>query len=355
MPPEQMPRHRPFFWLFAVLLLSLLPGVEPMAETLYRWTDDQGRVHYTDAIPPAAAQQRRALLDNRGIQTQQIDPIKSKEELIRQQELGRMRAEQERLKQEQAKQNAVLLDLYGSEEEIRMAREGKIAALDGVNQITRVNIQRLKVRLERMQQDAADAERSGRGVAKALLERIEATRQQIKQSFEALIEREQQKAQINEKYLADLQRYRTLKKLDQREPEKERAPEKPSVLETVVQCADEASCDAAWARAEAYVRKHATTRMQMLGKNIIVTAPPVKQDDISLAVSRIVKPGRPGARLFLDVQCKDSPQGKAFCQSARVEAVRSAFKGFLAPQAAPSADQPVAGTGSNSAAETAGH
>ncbi len=360
MPRAQTPRHRPSPWLPAALLLLLLPGLEAGgagtgAATLYRWTDAQGNIHYTDAIPPSASEQRRARLNKHGIETEQIDPVKSKEELIRQEELERLRAEQERLKQEQAKEDALLLNLYSSEEEIRMAKDGKIAALDGINEITRLNIQRLKVHLEKMQKDAADAERSGRGVPKTLLDRIESARQQIKQSFESLIEREQQKVEITEKFQANLQRYLTLKKLDLPEPEHNQASEKPSVLETVVQCADEASCDTAWARAETYVRQHTTTRMQMLGKNIIVTAPPVQHEDISLAVSRIEKPGRSGARLFLDVQCKDSPLGKTFCESDRVEAIRSGFKAFLAPQAAPPATQPAAATGSNSTADTAGH
>ncbi len=324
-----------------------------MAEQLYRWADAQGRVHYTDALPPEAAEQNRSLLDKRGVAVKEIEPLKSKEQYVRDQELKHLRAEEDRLKQEQAREDALLLNLYSSEEEIRMARDGKMAALDGLNEITRVNIQRLKVHLEKMQQDAADAERAGRSVAKALLNRIEEARQKIKQGFESLIEREQQKAEINEKFLSDLRRYRTIKKLDEPKPEKTLPPEKPSLLETVAQCADTAACDAAWVRAEAYVRKEATTRIQMLGRNIIVTAPPVKPQDISLAVSRIEKPGRPGAQLFLNVQCKDSSAGAEFCAGDRVARVRHGFRAFISPPAP--ADQPSAGAGSNSAAETAGH
>jgi hypothetical protein len=212
-----------------------------------------------------------------------------------------------------------------------MARDGKIAALDGLNEIARSNIQRLRVQLEKIQKEAANRERSGQGVPKPLLEHIEATRQKIKQSFESIIAREQTKQEIRARVAQDLERFRTVKKLAQpEEADEQKKPDAQSVLKTVVRCSGSAACDRAWARAEAFVREHATTRIQMLGRSIIATAAPREEDDISLAVSRIQRPGRDDAELFLDVQCKDSPLGEEFCRSEQVEAVRAGFRPYIA-------------------------
>jgi len=305
------------------------------AETLYRWTDDKGAVHYTDSIPPEHADEGRNKLDSRGFAVESIAPAKTQEEIAREAELERRRAEAERLLKEQQDADALLLKLYSSEEEIIMARDGKLAALDGLNEFARSNIQRLKVKLDKMQKEAADAERSGETVSKRLLNQIEAVRQKIKTSFEMMISREQAKREVRAKYLGHLQRYRTIQKLGKLEKEPIDEPERPSLLETVVQCPDEQTCDRAWERAESYVREHATTRMQMLGRNIIMTAQPRESEDISMAVSRIAKKHGLASELFLDVQCKDSPAGKEFCGSDKVAAIRNGFSGYVSSDKEP--------------------
>ncbi|MCB1831158.1 MAG: DUF4124 domain-containing protein, partial [Gammaproteobacteria bacterium] len=77
-----------------------------------------------------------------------------------------------------------------------------------------------------------------------------------------------------------------------------------------------------------YVRQHATTRLQLLAESIIMTGAPIKDNDITIAVSRIVEPDVPGARLFMDLQCKESPRGKDFCLTPEVERIRTGFREF---------------------------
>jgi glutaredoxin len=50
---------------FLVLLAVLAAGSSSVAQP-YRWTDAEGRVHYSDALPPASAKdvQRKRLYDN---------------------------------------------------------------------------------------------------------------------------------------------------------------------------------------------------------------------------------------------------------------------------------------------------
>jgi hypothetical protein len=313
--------------ILAIVALTLAQSTD--AETLYRWTDDKGVVHYTDSIPPEYADEGRNKLDSRGFAVETVAPAKTREQIEREAELERRRKEAERLLKEQQKADALLLKLYSSEEEIIMARDGKLASLDGLNEFARRNIQRLKLRLDKMQKEAANAERSGETVSKSLLEDIETVRQKIKRTFETIIEREQQKVKVRDKYLAQLQRYRTIQKLGDLAQEPIIEPDRPSLLETVVQCPDQESCDRAWARAENYVREHATTRMQMLGRNIIMTAQPREDEDISIAVSRIAKKGGSGSELFLDVQCKDSLAGDEFCRSEKVSTIRKGFSGYV--------------------------
>src|SRR5215510_1919751 len=46
----------------------------------YRWTDEQGVVHYGDRIPPQYAQKEQALLNSQGVVVRRLDAQKSAEQ-----------------------------------------------------------------------------------------------------------------------------------------------------------------------------------------------------------------------------------------------------------------------------------
>ena len=64
---------------------------------------------------------------------------------------------------------------------------------------------------------------------------------------------------------------------------------------------------------------------QMLGDNVIMSGAPVRDEDVSITVSRIRGKDGGATVLFMDLFCKDSPIGKELCAGARVAAVRQAF------------------------------
>src|SRR4051794_39674668 len=46
----------------------------------YRWTDEQGVVHYGDRIPPQYAQQERSVLNSQGVEVRKLDAQKTPEQ-----------------------------------------------------------------------------------------------------------------------------------------------------------------------------------------------------------------------------------------------------------------------------------
>ena len=47
----------------------------------YKWTDEQGIVHYGDSIPPQYAQKERTVLNSRGVEVRKLDAQKTPEQL----------------------------------------------------------------------------------------------------------------------------------------------------------------------------------------------------------------------------------------------------------------------------------
>lgn len=316
------------------LLLLMLTGftTTTVASKLYRWVDEDGRVYYSDRVPPDHSQNERRLLDERGFELDRVEKAKSKEQIAREQELKRLRAKKQRLIEQQKKKDDVLLSTFRTEDDLLMASNGRIASIDTIIQITRTSIRQMKRVLARFQKRAADLERQGKRISQNLITSINTNRLQLQNAYASIIRNEQEKEKIRNKTRIDLARFRALKKIEPESASLVTMSESGSLLETVVICANEKVCEEKWLLAESYVRKHTTTRIQMLSKTIIMTAAALKDSDISITVSKIREKDAPSAKLFLDLQCKNSPRGINLCKSEGVEQIRKGFKQFLASE-----------------------
>ncbi len=321
-----------------ILLVGLLMSNTSAWAKTYRWVDEDGVVHYSDRVPAQHKDHARSVLDQRGLETNRTEAAKTPEEIAREEELKRLKAHEQRLIEAQQEKDRVLLRTFRYEDDIILTRDGKLASVDASIQIIRGNIRRLKQNLEIMQKNAANRERQGQRVSKNYLKKIERTRNQLKDNYASIIHKEQAKEVIRDKHNADLKRFRELKNLNPEIEDPQEQNRRPTLLETVVTCSSKPQCDQLWQTAEAYVREHATTRMQLLAESIIMTAAPLQDEDISITVSRIEEKDVADTRLFMDLQCKESPRGKDFCKTAQVDEIR---RGFRVRLSANDASQPL--------------
>src|SRR3981081_3590831 len=82
----------------------------------YKWTDEQGIVHYGDTIPPQYAQKERTVLNSRGVEVRRLDAQKTPEQ----------RAAEERTQHDDFRQkqhDAFLLNTYTSVKDIEALRD----------------------------------------------------------------------------------------------------------------------------------------------------------------------------------------------------------------------------------------
>jgi hypothetical protein len=309
--------------LFLPLLFALFTVPAAQAGKLYRWVDADGSTHYTDKIPPDQIERSHQELSGTGIRTLTVPRAKTDEEVEEERKLERLRAEQQRLIDKQQAADRVLLRTFRSEEDLIMARDGKLAAIDVMIKVTQGNIRRHQVKLSDLQHRAATREREGRTVTKVLLTNIDNTLRNINDAYANIERKEQGKNAIHQTFARDLKRFRELKNLTQKPAEAEE--QETGTLPNLASCSDPQTCDEAWTRAEAFVRANATTPMQMIGDNIIMTAAPTKDRDISITMSRVDNTESGRTVLFMDLFCKDTVIGKEHCQSDSVSAIRQAF------------------------------
>lgn len=289
---------------------------------LYRWVDEEGNVHYSDKLPPEQAQKSRDEISDRGVHLGTVPPAKTPEEYAREQEEARLRAEHQRILEAQQAADKVLLRTFRTEDDLLLARDGKLASIDIMIKVTQGNIRRAQTKLTDLQARAATAERSGRAAPAQVMADIQATQRAIEEGYATIVRREGEKDAIRAASERDLKRFRELKNLNL---DKEIPGQHTLELSNIIVC-EGTGCAAAWTRAEAFVRRHATTPLQIQGDNILMTGTPAEEGGVGIAVSRIQDKIAKRTVLFLDLYCRPTLAGQEFCASEKVTHIRRAFR-----------------------------
>jgi hypothetical protein len=310
--------------LIFLLALSISSVSTARGTRLFRWVDQEGRVHYTDTIPPSAVDQGRAVLNSEGVRVQTVAPAKSAEAVAQEAELARLRKEQQALIEKQRAADQVLLQSFRSEDDIVMARDGKIAAIKVMIQVTRNNVGRQQRALAKLRSTAADLERTGKPLPPQLTQDIAGIERSVRDAYAGILDRQAQEKAIYDTFDKYLTRFRELKRLPiPSKGEDEKAARPP--LDNIVLCSASSECDRLWEKAVAYVRKNAATPVPASNSTILITAPPAAAGQISMILSRIQDKKDDGATLFLDLQCQQSIRGQQACNS---NAAKKLIKGF---------------------------
>ncbi len=182
-------RHRA---ILAGLALTLLSGLAlqaaQAADVTYRWVNGNGNLQFSDTLPSGAAANGYQVIDAlTGTVVREVAPRKTAEEKAREAAEQRAAEKAAREAQTQAEQDRILLSLYGSEADLKQARDQRLDRMD-------VRIAQMEGSIERMQANidaghddpayARDLER----MKQAVIE-VRAEREALAEQFEADLER----------------------------------------------------------------------------------------------------------------------------------------------------------------------
>lgn len=326
-------RPAPFAIWVVMILSGLAAAAASSAGQIYRWTDEDGSVHYSDKIPPAKVDRGHTKFTDTGVAVEDVPAVKTPEERRREEALERLRRQQQRLIEQQTVADNRLLRTYRSVDDLVMARNGQLAGIDAVIGVARNHIRRQQDWLMDLYAQAADLERAGTPVPGHLRSSIANAEESIRDAYARILKRERQKQEIRESFARDLKRYRKLVGLPKggaADQGKETADAAAMAeLKNLVACADRRECQALWQRAAAFVRSRSTTPVHTAGENLIVTAAPSTPQDISLILTRIEDKDGLGATLFLDVQCLARRRDTKGCHDPRAEALLDEYHRVL--------------------------
>lgn len=194
-------------------LIFLIAGglVSLPAAAIKCWTNKEGVRECGNVVPPEYSQQETTQINKAGITTGKSERAKTAEEIAQEKAQAVQKAATEKTAADQAAKDRVLLETYNSEDDMIMARDGKIAAIDSQIKITQNYIEKLKQDLNARISQAADLERRGEQPNEKLQSDIESVRGQIKKNEDFIAGKKQEQDAIHKQFDADISRYHELK------------------------------------------------------------------------------------------------------------------------------------------------
>jgi uncharacterized protein DUF4124 len=111
------------------LVAAVFAGTASAAGT-YKWTDEQGVVHYSDKAPPETPAKGATMLDKQGRQVKKIDPPLTAEQVKTKADEEERQRGLAKTKDDQARKDRALMQSYTSENEIDIARSRAISTLE---------------------------------------------------------------------------------------------------------------------------------------------------------------------------------------------------------------------------------
>ncbi len=216
-----MKRHGSILLIVAATLLSLpaLGAGQAGGARVYRWVDEDGVVHFGDRVPPQYANRDRDLLNQQGV------PVKHEEGAVTDQEkaakaaaAARAAAERERLAAQRARDD-ILLSTYLSVNEIESLRNQRTELIDGQIRLTEMYLDSLRTKLEKLQKDAArfrpySPDPNAPPIHENLARELSDTLDSIILYEQNLEMAKARKAQLIQRFAADIDRFKELKGID---------------------------------------------------------------------------------------------------------------------------------------------
>ncbi len=200
--------------LFSLIIILTLASLSiPAQARIVCWTNKEGVKECGDKLPPEFAESGHKELDKRGFVVDETAREKTDEELVEEKRLAEIQADQDRINEEAIKRDRILLDTFSNVDDIEMARDGKIAAIELSISHTETRNKKLQATLDKLVEQAANEERAGKPASEELVKDIDSLRKQINTNNEFIDGKHKETENVKLDYAKDVDRFKELKSI----------------------------------------------------------------------------------------------------------------------------------------------
>lgn len=175
---------------------------------LYKWTDQEGNVHYSDQIPPEAKEYARERVNDQGVAVERIERALTPEELAAQKAAADKEIADAKHAEDLRKADEALMNSYASEEDLTRAYSQRLDLLSQTIDARQMEIAAREQSLTSLVTQAAEMERGGRPVSDAIKQMIASERTEIDRQKQFLLKKESEKLTAKKDYDRDMAAYK---------------------------------------------------------------------------------------------------------------------------------------------------
>ncbi len=197
--------------IFPLVLAVAWLAAGPANAAIKCWTNNEGVRECGNVVPPEYAQQGHEEYNRRGIVVEEKERAKTDEELAEERRIAEEKAAAEKARQEAEAADRVLLATFSSVDDLELARDGRLTAIDSQIRLTENQIEKLEDNLASIIQSAADLERQGRTPPDTIKDDISSVREQIARKQRYIADKQLEKETVRASFDADIARFRELK------------------------------------------------------------------------------------------------------------------------------------------------
>ncbi|MGQ0801242.1 MAG: DUF4124 domain-containing protein [Pseudomarimonas sp.] len=194
-----------------LIIASLLLVPSADAQKLYRWVDKDGKVHYSDTVPPSEAGKARDELNRQGRTVGSVTRAMTPEEQAAADAAVKTEEAKRKAREAEEHMDSVLLSSYEQEIDLTRAYDERFDLVKQSIESARVGIRSQENSLAEMLAHAADLERGGKPISESVKSQIAISRKQVAEQADYLRKREAEQSVLQKEYDETLARYRRLK------------------------------------------------------------------------------------------------------------------------------------------------
>ena len=209
-----------------LIIAGLLLAPSAVAQKLYRWVDKDGKVHYSDTVPPSEVGKARDELNSQGRTVGSVTRAMTPEEQTAVDAAAKTEAEQRKAREAEAHMDSVLLSSYEQEADFTRAYDERFDLVKQSIESARVGIRSQENSLAQMLAHAANLERGGKPISDSVKSQISISRRQVAEQTDYLRKREAEQGELQKEYDTTLARYRRLKATQEKVAEEKNAEDK---------------------------------------------------------------------------------------------------------------------------------
>ena len=191
--------------------IGLLLGPWTAQAVLYKWVDDEGRVHFGDRIPVQFQLKAHDEMNQRGVILKHREAAKTPEEKAEARLLDKERKKIELAEKKKKQRDRVLLDTYTTERDLIVARDSRLEAVGSQVQLAETIISDSNKTIESLEKQVTQIKASNREVPTDIYQRIDSEKQQVKVQSQVKQGHVKRRDEITVQFNGYVERFKVLK------------------------------------------------------------------------------------------------------------------------------------------------